>query len=142
MRVERFSINNSGLFEQAFKIRERVFIGELHIDPEMEFEHEDVSVHYLFFDYEDKAIATARYRETPEGYKIERLAVIKSHRNKGLGGIVLKCLLEDLIPLQKTIYLNSQIEAVDFYLRNNFETDGPSFEEAGVTHHKMIYKKT
>jgi len=141
MRIEKFNNTNTDLFDLAFKIREEVFIGELKIDPSMEYEHEDESAHYLFFDEDDKPIATARFRETSEGYKIERFAVIKAHRNKGLGKIILNILLEDLIPLNETIYLNAQIEAVDFYLRNGFKTIGEAFIDADVVHYKMIYGK-
>ena len=141
MRVERFKVNNKEFFQKAFKIRKEVFIGELNIDPALEYEHEEESAHYLFFDEKENPIATARYRETTEGYKIERVAVIKSHRDKGLGKTILTVLLQDLIPLNKTIYLNSQIEAVNFYLRNHFEIIGPTFVEAGVVHHKMVYKQ-
>lgn len=141
MRIEKFNKSNTDLFDQAFKIREEVFIGELKIDPEMEYEYEEESAHYLFFDENDNPIATARFRETSEGYKIERFAVIKSHRNKGLGKIILKILLEDLIPLKKTIYLNAQIEAVDFYLKNGFKIIGDTFTEAGIVHYKMIFGK-
>lgn len=141
MRIEKFNNTNTDLFDQAFKIREEVFIGELKADPSMEYEHEDESAHYLFFDENDNPIATARFRETSEGYKIERFAVIKTHRNKGLGQIILKVLLDDLIPLNETIYLNAQIEAVDFYLRNGFKTLGDTFMDAGIAHYKMIFEK-
>ena len=141
MRIEKFNNTNTELFNQAFKIREEVFIGELNIDPSMEYEHEDESAHYLFFDKNDKPIATARFRETTEGYKIERFAVVKTHRNKGVGEIILKVLLDDLIPLNETIYLNAQIEAVKFYLRNGFKTIGDTFIDADVVHYKMIFDK-
>lgn len=140
MRIEKFNNTNTELFDQAFKIREEVFIGELKIDPSLEYKDEDESAHYLFFDEKDKPFATARFRETSEGYKIERFAVIKTHRNKGFGKIILNVLLEDLIPLNETIYLNAQIEAVDFYLRNGFKTIGDSFIDADVVHFKMVFK--
>ena len=140
MRVERFNISNTKLFQQAFKIREEVFIGELKIDPNLEYEYEDESSHYLFFGEDDNPIATARFRKTSEGYKIERFAVIKTHRSKGLGQIILQILLDDLIPFNKAIYLNAQIEAVDFYLRNGFKTIGDTFTDAGVVHYKMVFK--
>lgn len=140
MRIEKFNNTNTDLFDLAFKIREEVFIGELKIDPNMEYEHEDESAHYLFFDEDDNPMATARFRETTEGYKIERFAVIKDQRNKGLGKIILNVLLEDLIPLKECIYLNAQIEAVDFYLRNGFKTIGETFIDAGVVHYKMVFK--
>ena len=141
MRIEKFNKSNTELFYQAFKIREDVFIGELKIDPSKEYMYEDESAHYLFFDEENNPIATARFRETSEGYKIERLVVIKKHRSKGLGQIILNVLVDDLISLNETIYLNAQIDAVDFYLRNGFKTIGDTFIDAGVEQYKMILVK-
>ena len=141
MRIEKFDKSNTKFFNLAFKIREEVFIGQLKIDPNMEYEFENESAHYLFFDEDDNPIATARFRKTSEGYKIERFAVIKTHRNKGLGKIILNILLDDIIPLNETIYLNAQIEAIDFYQKNGFKTIGDTFLDAGIVHYKMIFEK-
>ena len=63
-----------------------------------------------------------------------------SIRNRGLGAIILKEVLKDVIPLEKTIYLHSQLRAVPFYERNGFIKEGPVFYEADMGHYFMKFK--
>lgn len=129
------------LAEQANKIRQEVFVVEQHVDPKLEYdEHEAEATHYLLF-VEGKAVATARWRETSRGLKLERFATLKSHRNKGLGAIMLEDILDDITPLGKEIYLHSQLKAIPFYERHGFVTEGEMFTEAEIEHYTMSRKK-
>ena len=85
-------------------------------------------------------MATARWRETSNGIKLERFAALKKSRGKGIGTILLKEVIKDVIPLSKLIYLHSQHTAVNLYLKNGFEIIGEAFEEAGIKHFYMEYK--
>ena len=73
--------HNSILFEQVRLIRDEVFIEEQKVPVDIEYEFEEESSHYLAF-FEDEAIATARYRLTEEGVKLERFATFEEFRNK------------------------------------------------------------
>jgi predicted GNAT family N-acyltransferase len=136
--VKRFNFNNKELAEQAFAIRKQVFVEEQGVDPDLEYDHEEEANHYLLFAGE-KPIATARWRETEKGIKLERFAVLPSFRNRGIGEIILKEVLKDVIPLESEIYLHSQLKAVPFYARNGFFTVGDQFTEAGIEHFLMKY---
>jgi GNAT superfamily N-acetyltransferase len=94
--------------------------------------------HYLAF-LDDNAIATARWRETESGIKLERFAVLPQFRNRGVGARLLKTVLQDVAGSGKTIYLHSQLRAVPFYERNGFHKIGPQFSEAQIAHFKMQY---
>jgi predicted GNAT family N-acyltransferase len=134
--VKRFNFSDSDLAKQAFEIRRRVFVEEEGVDPNLEYDHEEEAHHYLLL-LGGKALATARWRETEKGIKLERFAVLPEFRNRGLGGIILKEVINDVSPLGKTIYLHSQLRAVPFYERHGFVKEGDVFYEAGMGHHFM-----
>jgi len=138
--VKRFSFNDKKLAEQAFAIRRKVFIEEEGVDPNLEYDHEEKAHHYLLL-LGDKALATARWRETEKCIKLERFAVLTEFRNRGLGGIILKEVINDVVLFGKTIYLHSQLRAVPFYERHGFMKEGPVFYEAGMGHYYMKLKK-
>ena len=126
------------LARQANHIRQQVFVEEQQVDPALEYdEYESVARHYLLYS-DGSPVATARWRETDKGIKLERFATLSSHRNRGLGSLVLQRVLEDVKPLGKTIYLNSQLKAIPFYKRHGFEKVGQMFSEADIDHFKMI----
>ena len=134
--VKRFSFTDRDLAEQAFAIRRKVFVDDEGVDPNLEYSHEEDAHHYLLL-LGRRAIATARWRETEKGIKLERFAVLPEFRNRGLGGIILKEVINDVIPLGKTIYLHSQLRAVPFYERHGFVKEGDVFYEADMEHYYM-----
>ena len=87
-------------------------------------------------------IGTARIREEKKGaLKIERMAVLKEHRKKGVGKAIIKEILKHYLNLNQVnnLTLNSQIEAKDFYKKFGFVEVGEEFVEANIIHQKMIY---
>lgn len=140
LSFRKFEWTESELFEKARSIRETVFIKEQNVPEDLEYENEDQAVHFLMLE-NDIAIATARYRETEKGYKLERFAMLKEHRNKGYGAKLLNAVMEDVLPTEKRIYLHAQKAAVNYYLRAGFEIEGDQFTEAGIEHFLMVYKK-
>ena len=68
------------LMERA--IRDKVFIGEQNVDPSIEYEHEEESVHFLLF-ASGRAVGCGRYRTVGTDLKLERIAVLKEQRGKG-----------------------------------------------------------
>lgn len=136
--VKSFTSGDKELAEKAFAIRTAVFVGEQGVDAALEYDHEEEARHYLLF-LGDKPIATARWRETDKGIKLERFAVLPPFRNRGFGEIILQAVLKDVSSLEKHIYLHSQVKAVSFYERNGFMKEGPMFTEAGIDHFLMTY---
>jgi predicted GNAT family N-acyltransferase len=65
--------------------------------------------------------------------------MLKDYRNKGLGTQLLDAVLEDVIPLNKTIYLHSQLNAISYYKRAGFIEIGEHFFEANIEHVLMKY---
>ena len=134
--IKSFSFREKALAEQALAIRRQVFVDELGVDPVLENDHEEEARHYLLF-LGAKPIATARWRETENGIKLERFAVLPAFRNRGIGDVILKEILKEVSSLDRTIYLHSQLKAVSFYERNGFRKTGELFIEAGLEHFLM-----
>jgi len=138
LTVKRFSFPDTEMAHQAFAIRKAVFVEEQGVDPTLEYDHEEEAHHYLLF-IGDKPIATARWRETEKGIKLERFAVLPNFRNRGIGELILKEVLKDVSVSGKIIYLHSQLKAVSLYERNGFFKVGEQFTEAGIKHFLMEY---
>ncbi|MBE9484194.1 MAG: GNAT family N-acetyltransferase [Bacteroidetes bacterium] len=139
--IVTFNINEKpDLSKQANQIRQKVFVEEQNVDPVLEYdEYESTAIHYLL-SVEGVPVATARWRETPKGIKLERFATLTSHRNKGLGAFLLEDILNDILPTDKKIYLHSQLKAIPFYKRHGFVIIGEQFTEADIEHFEMEYR--
>lgn len=138
IEIRRFGYADTDLFNLARKIRSEVFIIEQQVPEELEYENEEESHHYLLL-MDGEPAATARWRETPCGIKLERFAVPLTSRNLGLGTLLLKRVMEDVLPLGKHIYLHAQVAAANYYQKAGFVREGDVFEEAGIHHYKMSY---
>jgi predicted GNAT family N-acyltransferase len=137
IEIKTFTMLDSALYNLALKIRHKVFIDEQQVPPDLEIENEESSSFYLLFQ-DGLPVATGRYRETGNGIKLERFAVLPGHRNKNLGTLLLKKVLDDLKYSGKSVYLHSQLRAVPFYEREGFVKVGEMFEEAGIKHFTMV----
>ncbi len=135
-----FDYSDTAKFKHANYIRTQVFVYEQNVDEVLEFDkYESVSKHYLLY-VNNKPVATARWRQTTEGIKLERFAVLKQFRQKGYAKLILQQILKDVLPLQKKITLNSQIQAEAFYRKQGFKPTGNKFIEAGIEHVKMEFQ--
>ena len=125
--------------DAIFAIRQIVFVEEQRVDPALEYdEFEETSVHFIAM-IDNMPVGTARWRRTPNGIKLERFAVLKSFRNKGVGAALVEAVLNDL-PEKENVYLHSQISACNLYSRQGFVAEGDQFEEADIMHYKMVLR--
>lgn len=135
--IEVNKTNNQAELEQVFAIRREVFVDEQNCPPELEWEYEDESTHFLAT-VNDEPAGAARWRKTANGYKLERFAVLKKFRGFGVGQALVKTVLADLPKGADQVYLHAQIQAVILYKKFLFEKMGEEFEEAGIKHYKMV----
>ena len=138
IKIKKFQFEEKELMQTAHAIRHKVFVIGQNCPANLEWEFEEDSTHFLVFD-NNKAVATARYRKTKNGYKLERFAVLESERGKSYGNIVLKAILADLSDFSGLIYMHAQIQVLPFYEKVGFIKEGTLFEEAGIMHYKMVY---
>lgn len=139
IEIRKFNISDSpDLARKALEIRREVFVVEQKVDPDIEYEFEEESVHYLLLD-NGNPVATARWRETSEGIKLERFATLKDQRGKGYGYRLLRTILTDVLHTKQKVYLHAQVIATGFYEKYGFVKTGQSFMEADLEHFMMIY---
>lgn len=138
MSIEIKQIINSAELEKAFAIRRQVFCIEQNVSEEIEMdEFDDVATHILAY-IDDKPVGTARWRFTEEGAKMERFAVLKEYRGKGVGEELVKYTLNKLKD-NDFIYLNAQESVIKFYEKFGFAAVGNRFFEADIPHKRMEY---
>jgi predicted GNAT family N-acyltransferase len=123
--------------EKVFAIRREVFVDEQNCPPELEWEFEDESTHFLAT-VDGEPAGASRWRKTDKGYKLERFAVLQKFRGMGVGQVLVKTVLDDLPADATYVYMHAQIQAVSLYEKFGFEKTGPEFEEAGIRHYKMV----
>ena len=140
IKIRKFQFENTELMKIAHNIRYEVFVIGQNCPEDIEWEFEEESTHFLVFDNKE-AVATARHRETENGYKLERFAVLESKRSNGYGHIVLKAILEDLSDFNGNIYMHAQLDVIPFYEKMGFEKEGDLFVEANIMHYKMVLKR-
>ena len=140
IEIKKFQFENRELMKTAHNIRRKVFVIGQNCPEEIEWEFEEESTHFLVLDNKE-AVATARHRETENGYKLERFAVLESKRSNGYGHIVLKEILEDLSNFNGNIYMHAQLDVIPFYEKMGFEKEGDLFVEANIMHYKMVLKR-
>lgn len=127
----------------AHYIRTKVFVQEQNCPPEEEFDKIDkIAEHILLLDKNKNPIATARIFEDSTGQAIiGRIAVLKGHRGKGYGAMVVK---EAIKQLEKkgypNILIHAQSYAAPFYEKLGFEAFGKEFMEVGIPHISMLYR--
>ena len=129
--------------KKAFEIRNKVFCEEQKVSKIIEFDGMDEFCNHYLAKFNEFPVGTARVREKKKGiYKIERMAVLKKYRMKGVGKAIIKKILDQYVIIGKTnkLILNSQIKAKDFYKKFGFVEVGKEFTEAKIKHIKMIYK--
>jgi len=124
----------------VWDIRHEVFVIGQNCPKELEYEFEEESIHFIAF-YNNEPAGTARIRETENGFKLERFAVLEKFRGHGIGSALVKHLLGETIPFNKKIYLHAQLTAAPLYAKNSFKPAGENFWEADIEHVKMVYSK-
>ncbi|MEZ4827048.1 MAG: GNAT family N-acetyltransferase [Bacteroidia bacterium] len=130
------------LYNHVFSIRTTVFVNEESVDAEDEYDGFDfLSNHYLAW-YDGIPAGAARWRTIPATGKVrlERFAVLKPYRGKGVGAALLEKILAD-VPKSREIFVHAQLHNLGFYARFGFVEEGETFEEAGLPHRKMVWKK-
>lgn len=137
LNVER--VSSKADLELVFAIRKKVFVEEQNCPAELEWEFEEESVHFLGR-FNGIPAGASRWRKTEKGYKLERFAVLKEFRGKGMGQALIAAVLNNLPKEADYVYLHAQLAAIPLYQKFGFEKKGAQFEEAGIQHFKMVLK--
>jgi predicted GNAT family N-acyltransferase len=125
--------------EGCFALRLDVFVDEQSIPEALEMDGQDAEARHFALKDDGKIIATCRVRRMGSAAKIERMAVQKDYRRKGIGQELMKYVLQQLTGAGdiQLLKLSSQADAVPFYERLNFKRRGPEYMDAGIPHYDM-----
>jgi predicted GNAT family N-acyltransferase len=125
--------------QEAFEVRRQVFVREQNISEDLVFDgHDNEALHMVVKDGE-RVIGSARVKFLAGNQaKLERMAVLKRYRRKGIGKEML--LFLDTVWKDKQvqqIIIHAQLEVVPFYKLCGFDELGLPFRKAGIKHIKM-----
>ncbi|GMB08966.1 putative GNAT family N-acyltransferase [Thermolongibacillus altinsuensis] len=127
------------IWNDALFVRRKVFVEEQNVPVEEEIDQfENESVHFVVYD-QDEPIAAGRFR-TIEGIgKIERICVLREHRQRGIGKLIMEK-IEQFAREQgiQKAKLNAQTHAQPFYEKLGYETVSDVFLDAGIPHVTMV----
>ena len=142
MPATAYRITDLRDLDAAFTIREKVFQEEQGVPASKEHDEHDRrdARHYLARTADGTPAGAARWRQTDNGVKLERFAVLAEFRNQEIGAALLHAVLTDVkteLP-DAEVYLNAQLRAIPFYERHGFQKEGDMFEEANIQHYKMV----
>jgi predicted GNAT family N-acyltransferase len=143
MQLKCFPVQTAQEMEECLSIRHAVFVEEQGVPSEREIDGLDPAARHFAVSADGGLIATCRVRLIGSAAKIERVAVLKSHRSRGVGGVLMKYILQEFtragdIELFK---LGAQAEAVPFYERLGFVKRGQEYMDAGLPHYDMVLEK-
>ncbi|MDR2835674.1 MAG: GNAT family N-acetyltransferase [Bacteroidales bacterium] len=129
----------SSIYLDAIAIRHKVFVEEQQVSPEIEIDkNEALCIHFVLYNDENTAIATARLLPDSEKENfatLQRMAVLKEFRGKGYGRDVI-VEIETFAKLNNIseIVLHAQLSAKNFYTKMRYISFGDEFEEAHIKH--------
>jgi predicted GNAT family N-acyltransferase len=143
MRIRCAPVTTAHDLQTCMQIRRQVFVDEQQVPlTEEQDGQDDIARHFAAWD-ESGIIATCRVRLLGSAAKIERVAVLKDLRNRGIGAILMRHVLQELGRLDdvRLFKLSSQAHAVPFYERLGFRAHGPEYMDAGIPHYDMVMEK-
>lgn len=124
--------------QDAFSIRQIVFIEEQQVSVEDEMDQFDATATH-FVGYEgEKPIGAGRFRTIDGIGKVERICVLKEHRKTGAGKLIMQK-IEEYAKSQdfQLVKLNAQTHAIPFYTGIGYEIVSEEFLDAGIPHRTM-----
>lgn len=136
-------VTNDQDFQLAYQIRVKVFVEEQGIPESEELDDLDPKcTHFIVLDG-DQAVGTCRLvPSTNNECNLGRLAVIASHRKRGLAKLLADAMEKEAIRLNyDTITIHAQTRSSGFYRKIGYkEMDKPRFLEVEIEHMHM-YKQ-
>ena len=116
-------------------IRAIVFMEEQGISCAEEVDGHDHAAMHVLGEIDGEPVACGRIRFLAGQAKLQRLAVRKAWRGRGIGGRLLAFMLDQCREQGfHSFALNAQTRARDFYARHGFCPCGEEFMEAGIPH--------
>lgn len=141
--VEAFfidEVSGAAEMEAALAIRHAVFCIEQGVAKQEEFDGRDGDCRHYLARLDGRPVGVARTRPLGAAEaKIERVAVLRDLRGRGIGRALMERTIDDLARSGTArILVHAQCHAESFYASLGFAADGDAFEEAGIPHVRMV----
>ena len=123
----------------ALEVRRQVFVQEQGVSEDLEYDGQDEDALQMVVKNGGRVIGTARVRFlTNNRAKIERMAVLRLFRRRGIGSNIFSFLKRELKSRQtEQIIIHAQCAVIAFHKSCGFKEIGLPFWEAGIKHRKM-----
>ncbi|SNB67690.1 Predicted N-acyltransferase, GNAT family [Arboricoccus pini] len=125
--------------DACLALRRHVFVEEQGVPLAEEYEPFDKEAPMLLARMDGEPAGTLRWQTLPDGrVKIQRVAVARHWRRRGIAAHMLEVLLErlDAAGIPETI-LSAQLDAQPLYRRFGYQAFGPVFPDGGISHISM-----
>lgn len=143
MAAEIINVSTEEQLQQALDIRKDVFVLEQKVPIDLEiddYDRLDSDAHHVLIKSEGQYAATGRITYyNKDSAKMQRIAVRKPFRSKGIGRVLMMALEAQARELKlRYSVLDAQVQAEAFYRKLGYETisDEP-FDDAGIPHVRM-----
>ena len=129
-------VENDTELEGAFEVRRQVFVDEQGVARELEYDEQDSEALHMVVKDGQGVVGTARVLFfTDNQAKLERIAVLKSLRRRGIGRGIMSFLDEVLKDRGvEQVILHAQCVVTAFYKSCGFTEVGSTFWQAGIKH--------
>ncbi len=132
-------VSSTDNLEEVRRIREKVFIKEQGVPAELEFDGSDKYAISILVYEDNTPVATGRIILIEDNYTLGRICVLKEHRHKKLGSVVINELIKKAEELgAPEVHIHAQTHVIDFYKQLGFTEYGKEFKEAGIKHISMM----
>ncbi len=122
-------------------IREKVFIEEQKVEPQLEWDGMDEEAIHLLAFKDKKPIGCARFFVIENQMQLGRMAVLKEYRGGNIGSsLIEKAITIAKLNHLKTIYVSAQCHAIDFYKKFGFKVTSDIYLDAEISHRDMKLK--
>lgn len=131
---------NSTIYKDSLSIRNKVFVYEQQVPPEMEVDEFEDQTTYVVGYLDLIPVATARLLPMEQRtYKVQRVAVLKNYRGRQLGKQIMNEIERFAIENNYTsLILGAQDQAIGFYSSLGYTISSEGYLDAGIPHHDMV----
>jgi predicted GNAT family N-acyltransferase len=119
----------------ALALRHAVFCIEQGVPEELERDEHDATALHLVAVADGVVVGTCRLLFVGASARLQRMAVARSHRGRGVGADLLAAAHRQARAAGAAeMELHAQLTARDFYARAGYVAEGEEFEDAGIPH--------
>lgn len=127
---------------KAYLVRAIVFMEEQRVAYAEEIDEFEYSALHILGEIDGEPFAAGRIRFLGEYAKLERIAVRKDYRGRGLGHDLVNYMMH--VAREKgfrKFKMHAQAHLADFYSVHGFAIKGEIFQEANIDHYLMVYEE-